>query len=723
MKLTLDFETRSTVDLLTSGPWKYAAHPSTDILCLAIKADSDKSVIWAPDWVQKLIPVKLLRDAFMDGGLGLTVSREINLLTRQAETTEAHNVEFERAIWHHIMHLRYGFCDLELDKCDCTAARAAVHSLPRKLETVSKVLGVSEQKDMAGHRLMLKMCKPRKPRKAERLDNPNWENTIYWHEKPEDFISLFGYCAQDVETEYAVSQVLRPLSKKEREVWKLDQVINQRGVQIDIQNVESIIETLTKHQETLLLQMIKITNGAVTSPRKIAKLQVWLAGKGVVVENLQKATVEELMGGDLPDDVRQVLYIRMALAKASTAKFKAMLDRDAGDGRARSLFMYHGAGTGRASAKAIQPQNMPRDCYEGEELEDAYAAFRSGDIDYLQLFFDDPFQTASKCIRGACISAPGKRLIAADYSSIEARGNAWAAGEEKVLQSFRNNLDLYKVAAADLFGKHYDDITKAERQVGKVEVLFFGYQGGIGAFSSAAVGYGIDLEALPGIVAPRATRKELDGPYGARALAASYVTRNPDSMSINAAIACDIIKRKWRADNPAIAASWKEYHNAAFGAVSEPGNVFTFRKAAYRTWVDPIGNKYLLCQLPSGRMLFYFDPQIRDVLASWGEKTTAVTCKVVDAKTKQWSRRPIYAGLLCENFIQAICRDIMTEAQLRVEKAGYSIVLHVHDELIAEVENGHGSLNEFESIMGELPSWAGGFPIVAKGWEGNRFRK
>lgn len=740
MKLTIDFETRSTVDLGKAGPWKYAQSVFTDVMCLAVKVDDEAPLLWIPDWVNK--------HAY--GGQGSLASSEkfltdseLTQLIVLADVIEAHNLEFERAIWRHIMHDRYGFKDLDLYKCDCTAARAAVMALPRKLEKACKVLKVSAEKDMEGHKLMMKMCKPRAPRKAEKKElfdsdplvveidkkiffHPESDSYVhFWHEKPEDFIRLFEYCKGDVEAEYGLARVVRPLSKTERNVWILDQQINERGITIDLGNVEAIIQTLKRHETTLLNKMKQLTNNAVGSPKQVAKLKDWLSENGVKAENLQKGTVEELMKGKLPPVVRKVLGIRQALAKASTAKFQAMINRASDDGRARSLFMYHGAGTGRWTAKAIQPQNMPRDCYKGKILEDVYEAFQDGDIEYIKLFFDDPFHAAGKCIRGALTAAPGHKLMAADYSSIEARGNAWQAGQESVLEAFRNGIDLYKVAAAGTFNIKYGEVgdDSHERLLGKVQILALGYQGGIGAFASMAVVYGIDLETLPAIVLPYATDEELKGPYGAIALSKAYLKKNPGSMSLRAAVACDVLKRKWRADNPSICNSWKKLEEAAFEAVTHPGRVFRFRRTSYRTWKDNNGNNYLICQLPSGRVLFYFDPQVRMVKMSWGENKNTVTCRTVDSTTKQWLRRPLYGGLLCENNVQAFCRDPMAEAQLRVESEGYPVVLHVHDEIVTEVREDFGNLKEFERIMSIVPQWAAGFPIKAKGWEGKRFRK
>ena len=737
MNICIDFESRSKIDLKTAGPWKYAADPSTDIMCLSVKVDDSPSKTWAPPWVWNILSsheeqeVRRLNWICFDDDLKDIISK--------SEKIEAHNAEFERSIWHHIMHLRYGFPDLDLNKCHCSAAAAAYMNLPRKLEKVCEVLNLPVQKDDAGHRLMLKMCKPRNPTKKEKAADPQWAQKTFWHEKPEDIIRLIQYCNQDTEAEYGVSNVVLPLSPAERQIWLLDQRINQRGVYVDLENVNAITGTLAKHEISLLERFSVLTGGRVKSPRQVAELKNWMAGWGVNVEDLQKGTVDGLLKGHLPEDVRDALRIRQALGKASTSKFSAMQNRAQEDQRCRALFMYSGAGTHRFTAKAIQPQNMVRDSYSDRKLEDAYEAFRQGDIEWLKLAFDDPFPAASRCLRGSVMAAPGKRFVCADYSSIEGRGNAWQAGDEEKMNQFRaednkTGPKIYNLAAASIFGLDPYKITKDMKEylVGKVEELARGYQGGIGAGASMAKNYNLDLEILPPLVLPLSTPEELNGPYGARSLAEKYLKKNPGAMSMNAAIACDILKRKWRAKNMPIVRSWKQLETAAKMAVTNPGEAFTFRKTAYKTWVDPNKNRCLLCQLPSGRVLFYFNPQVRMVRNDFLDEDEqeakdsyreVITCNVVDSVTKQWLRRPLYGGLLCENNIQSFCRDLLVEAMLRVEAAGYSVVMHVHDEILSEVDKGFGSLEEFIKIMEIVPAWATNMPIKASGWEGMRFRK
>lgn len=726
MKITHDFETRSEVDIRTAGPWKYAEHPSTQVICLWVKVDDHSTSLWVPAWVREIVPEINPQD------INLTAL----LAWDRTITWEAHNAEFERAIWHHVMP-RYGFKGPQLEQFDCTAARAAVHGLPRSLEKAGAALGLPIQKDQAGHRLMLKLCKPRKPRKAEREADPDWQSKTYWHEDPAEFRRLLEYGRQDVEAEHALSKALRPLSASEREVWLLDQKINQRGLAVDVASAAAIVETLAQYEAELLNEMELLTGGAVKSPRQVMALRDWLRDRGVVSDNLQKATVSELLASGMPAEARRVLEIRQALGKSSTGKFSSMIDRAQGDGRCRSLLMYHGAGTGRWTAKSIQPQNMPRDSYTDDDLVQVLSLFANHDHTGIMNTFADPFFAASRCVRGCITAGPGNELIAADFSSIEARALAWLAGQDNILEEFIAERDLYKVAAVDIFGVDYPLIDKDQRAVGKVSELALGYGGGIGAYSTMARGYGVDLEALPAIIFPPGHIESLDRQFaGWRhtgddawelprevANAKTFLSRNPSSMSIEAAMACDLIKQRWRAKRPGIVQLWKGLGEAAAGAVEQPGMVFRYNGIAYVTWADVYGNPYLLCRLPSGRILYYFGPEIRNAETPWGSTRPVLTHMTVDGVTKQWVRRKALGALLTENVVQALCRDLMAEAQPRLEAAGYPVVLHVHDEVVSEVPVGFGSVEEYEQIMAVVPQWAAGLPVQAKGWRGRRFRK
>jgi DNA polymerase len=714
-RLTLDFETRSTIELTAAGPWKYAAHETTQVIVLSVLPEGGEPLSWIPPWVQKIV-----------GDGDWLKDSELVWQLKNADKYEAHNMEFERAMWEHVMVRKYGFPPLDLDRCSCTAARAAVQALPRRLEDVCNVLGTLERKDSAGHALMIKMCKPRQPRKAEKAADPDWEDKLYWRESREDMLRLIEYCEQDCRAEDELSEILNPLMPFERTLWLHDQVVNHRGLFIDIPAVKDVVKTLAAHENRLLKEIMELTDYVVDSPRQIAASIDWMSSKGVHLLNMQKNTIQDTLDNNsLPPEVRRFLEIRQELGRSSTSKFTAMLDRAQEDQRARSTIMHHGANTGRPTGKSIQPLNMPRESYlennPKKSLAVAREVFATGDPGLVELLLGQPFASASMCLRGSISAAPGNDLIAADYSSIEARGNAWAAGEEPILEAFRADIDVYRITAADTFGISPDEVDDERRTIGKVEDLALGYGGGIGSLVSMSSNYNLDLETLPPIIKPLIRPEDMEGKWSAINLAKRFFENNPeagDKVSYEAAIACDIIKRRWRENRPMTVKSWRGYEQAAKSAVLYPGQEYHYRYISYVVWQDTRGNSYLLCRLPSGRILYYFDPKLHG-----DDLKSTLSCMSVDSETKRWVRRPLYGGLLCENNVQALCRCLHTEAMIRLEQRGYPVVLHVYDEIVAEVREGTGSLEEFTSVMTELPHWAQGFPVKAVGWRGKHFRK
>lgn len=694
MKLTVDFETRSPVDLKKSGAYKYAEHPETTVLCFALKMDNAPPVIWTPAWVQAL-----------GGPEGIT-DNELFRLLKDADEIEAHNAGFERVIWDGVCTPRFGWPQLQVKKLFCSAAKAAMCGLPRSLEQASVALGLPVHKDAAGYKLMLKMCKPRPATKL----HPE----LRWHETPEQFTQLINYCLQDVEVEYALSQALPDLSRKERQVWLMDMEINTRGVQVDVDTARLMLGGIDDHTHRLLAKTRDITGGAVHSPRQIAASLAWLADQGVQMECLDKAAVTQTLASpNLTGPAREFLEIRQSLGRSSTTKYETLLRCACADGRMRGTILYHGASTGRFSGRLFQPQNLPRGSFA--DTDRCIEAIQDHGFDIAELLWGDAMDVAATCIRGMIVAAPGHRLMVADYSSIEARVLAWVAGEEEVLRAFEDGLDLYKVAASSIFGVPYEQITKSQRQVGKTSILALGYAGGIGAYAAMAKNYGIDLETLPAFIFPTASSDEREKSLQR---AVDYVERHQGSMSLDAAVACDIIKAKWRAANPRVVAFWYGVSDAASDAVALPGEVFSFRNISFKA--DP---RFLRCKLPSGRFLYYPKAEIRPVTTPWGDTRHMVTHHGVHATTGKWVRFALTGGRLTENIVQAISRDILVEAMLRLERAGYPVVMHVHDEIVAEVPEGFGTLDGFVEIMAQPPAWAGGCPIGAEGWVGKRYRK
>jgi DNA polymerase len=660
-------------------------------------------------------------------------------------------------------------------------SQALTNALPAKLETLSEALDLGEQsKDSTGHDLMLKTCKPLSMNAArwKILDikfgaaktyqqakmiykhtesgkgkayatyiADNWQNIIdkgydpqdflFWHieECPEDLLKLCRYCLQDVEAEYAAGKKMPPMSDEEQEMWWLDQVINQRGVHIDVAGAHAVVNMVREYKLHRESELSGLTDGLVTKASQIQKIREWCGtAGGVLLPNGSKDMLEYFIGTkDIPKKVRKVLEIRLACSQTSTTKYEAMLRAASDDdSRVRGVFRFAGAGTGRWTALLLQLHNMPRGTIKlktDAAIDAAYQAMTCG-WQEAELLYGNVMQLAASAVRGCIIAASGYEFLVSDFSSIEARKVLWLAGDEKGLQIYFDKLDAYKVAAASIFGVSYESVIDEQRLVGKVAVLQLGFGGGIGAFASMARNYNIDLETLTPLIIPSASGYELQQ---ARSTATTYLENLEvqikrklehgkgkatfrDRMSIEAAMSCDIIKQRWRRDHPLVTGFWKELEAAAFQAIQAPTQIF--KVGQYISF--GMSGAYLLMRLPSGRCLRYYKPEISR-REKFGSMSNAVTYfRMVEG---QWRRTATYGGKLCENATQASSNCLLRHAMHKVEQAGYPIVLHVHDELVAEVPTGTGSLDEYNKLMLDAPSWAAGLPMEAEGWRGRRYRK
>ena len=726
MILTIDWETKSAADLKSCGVFPYAVHPSTEMMCLSVKVDARPAMLWINQKFARMVDISQIRYEIIG-------APRVAQLVEQADEIHAFNAQFEYVNWNDNAVPRLGWAPLSLEKLHDVQAQCAYCALPMHLGEAGKALGLSVQKDAEGHKVMMKLCRPRRPRKAEKDANPNWANTLYWNEDPADLIKLFNYCAKDADAEYHLGSVLPKLPDKERKIWLMDARINLRGVPVDVESVRAIIKVVGEREEKQLARFAELTSGVVSGPRSYVALKEWtlqnIPGLDFLESVDKNATAELLKRSDLSPTVREVLQIKSELSKSSVAKFRAMLNSMCVDERIRGMFSYHRASTGRWGGRSVQLHNMQRDSYTPTVFDLVMELFRCGDTDGMQVLYDDPYFVASRCVRGALCCKPGSRFICSDFSSIEAIVDAGMAGEESKLDVFRAGRCAYREAAAGIFNRPYEEIGKEsdERQVGKAADLSMGFLGGIGAYAGMARVYHIDLELLPKFILPSATDEELKGQWGAIALAKSYVARTPDVMSVDAAIACDIIKRRWRARHPNIVRFGKALGEAAYRAVENPGQIFAIRAVKF-----VVHGGFLKCLLPSGRTLHYYNPRIQPVRKVWDEEDyegdlsiTYEGMRVVEggATTRQWTRLATYSGKLLENCVQAVARDLLAEAMLRLEAAGYPIVLHVHDEAAAELPVGVGSLTEFNALMTQLPPWAAGWPVKVKGWEGPRYFK
>lgn len=644
MNLVIDYETRSRVDIKTAGMYRYAEDPSTEVLCLAVKADEHEPVLWVPGDKLRLFACPTI------------TSNALWCLVNMAETITAHNSGFEAAIWREIMVKRHGFHPIQASKWCCTAAKAASFALPRSLGMACEALGLSQQKDNAGYRVMMKLCKPN--RKGE------------WNEDPADFAALARYCVADVQAEHELDKALYDLPPTEQKVWQLDQEINDRGVLVDVAGCKNLIGKVAEKETELMLECQALTGGI--GPRQVAAMGSWLKGQGVELDTLDKAAVLKGLGY-ATGPAKRVLEIRQLLGKSSVSKLEAMLAMACQDGRVRGTTLYHGASTGRWSGKGIQPQNLPRDSMLPPDVERVLEL----DTPCIELLYDHIHPTASRCVRGMIQAKPGHVLLVADFSAIEARVLAWLAGEEKTLKAFREGLDLYKVTASFIYKTPYEKITKRQRQVGKVAVLALGYQGWLGAFTVMAKGYDVEVD--------EEQAKE--------------------------------IILAWRASNPNIVKFWAGVEKCALQAVKH-GKPFAYGSVKYG-----VRDRFLHCRLPSSRLLSYMDCVPATITTKFGVEKEVLSFMGMDAVRNKWMRMNTYGGSLVENVTQAVARDLLAEAMLRVSAKGYDIVLHCHDEIVAEVPEAKANLKDFIDTMAEVPAWAVGCPIGAEGWVARRYHK
>ncbi len=693
--LFIDLESRSTVDLKKSGAHKYW-QGETEVIVACWALGDGPVQTW---WPGRPCPPAIAKHVRAGGAIS------------------GWNVGFEKLGWTYDLHPRHGWPLPRPDQFDDTAAMAAAMSLPRALGDAAKALGIEQQKDDEGYRLMLRMSQPRRPRKGE---DPS---KTYWWEDRERLDRLALYCVRDVEAERAIRRLLVPLSPAEREVWLLDQTMNDRGVLIDLPLVEAMLR-ITDQAKTLLDgEMARATGWQVTACSQVTALTAWLKEQGVTAAALNKNAIEDMLTGELPASARRAVELRKEAAKTSTAKLVAMQKAAGPDGRVRGLHLYHGAGTGRWAGRLVQTQNMPRGTGTVKDPDSARRWFMRGDAALIDLLYGSPMPAVSDMLRSCLIASPGNRLIAADYSSIEGRVTAWLAGEDDEIRAYRavdagTGAGIYEIAASGIFNVPPANVTKGQRQVGKAATLALGFGGGVVAFKSMADIYSIDMAPVYDILEP-VTDPEVWG----RAVERYDECRErgdtgTDVLTREAWIASEVTKVLWRARHPATVALWAGLEQAARAAVEMPGTVQTYRQIAY-----VVRRGFLWCRLPSGRCLAYGAPRIEERATPWGDKKPSVTALGVDSVTKRWVRFALYGGLATENCVQAIARDIMANGMLNAEKAGYPIVLTVHDEAVADVPEGFGSVAEFEALLCSLPAWAEGLPISAEGYEAKSYRK
>ena len=576
-------------------------------------------------------------------------------------TKTAYNANFERTC----LSKHFGRY-IPPESWHCSAVQAAMLALPRSLEDVGRVLGLDEQKMKEGKELIRYFCVPCKPTKA----NGGRTRNLPCH-APEKWELFKTYCKRDVDVEKSIRRKLHnfPIPESEMELYRLDQRINDRGVLVDMGLVEQAIACERLHKEVVTKRAYELTG--LENPNSVAQLKGWLGDKGMEAESLSKKAVADMIA-ETDGEVEELLRLRLLMAKTSVKKYEAMERSVCSDGRVHGMLMFCGANrTSRWSGKIVQIQNLPKNYIPDLEL--ARDLVKQGRFEDIELLYDSTPNVLSELIRTAFIPKPGCRFVVADFSAIEARVMGWLSGEEWVLDVFRGDGKLYEMTASRMFGIPMAEIGKGspERAKGKVASLSCQYGGSKnGLISMGALDMGLTEEELPPLVAA------------------------------------------WRKANPHMVQFWWDVDAAAIKAVTEK----------QRTKVGRIIFEYksgiLFITLPSGRRLSYVKPRM--AVNKFGRD--GLTYEGI-SENKKWSRIETYGPKLVENIVQGTARDLLAEAMLRVEKKGYPIVMHCHDEIIAEVPEDSGSVDEMCEIMAVQPEWAEGLPLRADGYQCSFYQK
>jgi DNA polymerase len=590
-------------------------------------------------------------------------------------TVEAHNDAFETAIEQHILGPQFGFPLVPLERHRCTMAAALAVGLPARLDRVADALELANRKDKAGERLMHQLSKPRRPRKGE---DPSG---TYWDDDPEKLARWGAYGKQDVEVEREISRLVPTLSPTERATWLLSSAINERGFCVDRVFAEAARKIAQAAAPEINAELAEITGGAVTSINQVAKLLAWLQQNGCTLQKLNKPAIERQFerAEELPAAVLRALELRLGGAQAAVKKIDALLARAGEDNRVRGAFRYHGASTGRWSGEGFQPQNLKRPVVE--DLDAAIAAVATGDYQHVKSLYPRPLSVVGDCSRSLIIAAHGRTLIGGDYGAIESRVLASVADEGWKLDCYRRydathdpRDEPYCETACRIFRVSSGTYTKEspERNVGKTCDLAFGYCGGLGAWRKFEPDRFTDAEV-------------------------------------------EKFKTEWRASHPKIRRFWYDVDRAAWTAVRERGRIVRCGPVAFRS-----NGAFLQLKLPSGRKLSYPRPYI---IGDEREQRVVFFDNGFGQFKPCRNGVGAYGGTWTENVVSGIARDLLAGALQRLEAAGYLIVLHVHDEVVCEVPEGFGSLDEFTRLMTRKPAWALDLPIAAKAWSGKRYCK
>lgn len=652
--LSIDIETRSSIDIGKAGAYRYAQSENFRILLFAYQWDD--------------IPVEVV-----DLAMGECIpERVVNALMDPDIVKHAYNAAFE---WYCLNQAGY---ETPIEQWRCTMMHGLYCGYTAGLDATGKAIGLPQdkQKLAIGKALIRYFCVPCKPTRSN--GGRTWNEP--WH-APEKWELFKEYNRQDVVTEREILKRLNqfPVPDDEERLWQMDIKMNAFGVRADRELVEGALHVNSLSEQQLFANACNLTG--LENPNSPTQLLRWLEQEGVELPNLQKATVEDALRGELPDVAREVLQIRQQLGKTSIKKYEAMQSAACDDDRIRGLTQFYGANrTGRWAGRLVQLQNLPRN-YLGT-LDSARNLVKAKNYKGVQMIYGNVPDTLSQLIRTAFIPSEGHKIVVADFSAIEARVIAWLAGEQWVNEVFATHGKIYEATAAQMFHVPIEKIAKGNpeyslRQKGKVATLALGYQGGTSALiAMGALKMGLSEEELPDIVL------------------------------------------RWRQANPRIKDLWYAVEQAALAAMNT-AQAQAINGLIFRLEGDLIyGQSFLTVQLPSGRKLFYPKPFLQE--NQFGKM--AIHYYTVGQQTRKWEVASTYGGKMTENIVQAVARDCLAETLRRVESHGWQVVFHVHDEVVIDALM-DVSVDDVCAVMAQPISWAPGLILKGAGFESSYYMK
>jgi DNA polymerase len=661
--LSIDIETYSATNLISGGVHKYAEDPDFEILMLAYSYDFG--------------PVHII-----DIAAGEQIPEELEVsINNPAIIKHAHNAQFETVC----LSAWLGY-QLDASQWRCTMVQCYMLGLPGALEMAGPLLKLSVLKDKEGKALIRFFTVPQKTKKTKTQAPVAYRN--YWHEHPEKWQQFKSYCMTDVAVEQGIYKRLSSFKQfsvpaVEWEYWGIDQRINQRGVKIDKRMVQNAVNFDERTKTELTKECLKIT-GAVR-PSQVKELKKWLLDTNMFMEyellKLNKETLPLLLRSTNDEEIIRVLEIRQEIAKTSVKKYHAIITGAGLDGRVRGLLQFYGAGrTGRDAGRRVQVQNLPKN--DMPDLDYARQVVVDGDYEWLHALYGNTGFVLSQLIRTSFIADKGKVLVPSDFSAIEACVIAWFAGEEWRLRVFREGGDIYKSSYSRMFGVLIEEVTKAQRQIGKVGELALGYQGGENALMQMDV------------------KKVLHG----------------DQLRP--------IKVAWRKASPNIVSFWKELNALAVGTIQD--GVTRYGPKGLKFFIE---KNVLFIQLPSGRCLSYVSPTLVKQVITYTDddgveqqfEALSIRYMGIDDKGK-WSRLATYGGKLAENIVQATARDLLWEKVKLLEDAGYPVLFRVHDEIVMELPT-DTPLEPINEIMAAPVKWAPELPLKAVSFSTPYYKK